>query len=346
MIMIWFSLKPLEKKKVEEPYTLIAWFGEVKGLELGESVALMGKEIGKVEAIEFNASRKMVGVTLAIAGEYKLPVDSRAAIYFKSLLGRFYVHVKYGESDQYLKDGDELITYEVPDLNTVVEDFAKITTDAKDLISSLNENQQKVTEKITSLVDDNKDNIKKAIDAFGEMGPKIEKVANEITNMVKDVKEGNSTIGRLLNDDELYNDIDDIIKSVQSITVDVKSGKGTLSKLLYDDKLHREVSDTLDGITQVAAEAKAILADEEGKMGEMMDSLKETLPRLEETASNFAEISKGLKEGKGTLGKLINDPSLYDDAVRTVNQIEEAFKQGEEQGLMQTFIGVAFATLM
>ncbi len=346
LILIWFSLQPMAQDKVEQPYTLTAYFNEAKSLEEGEIVALMGKKIGKVKSIEFDQERRKVKINMMIAGKYSLPRDSEAGIYFKSLLGRYYVNIMYGAEGEMLDDGDVIKTHDVPDLNTIVESLGEMSTDTKDLFTSLNENQKKVSEKITSLVDENRENIKQATSSFAKIGPELENVANELQDMITEMRKGDSTLSRLLRDDEMYTKLDTILENINTISSDIKEGEGTLSKLLYDDTLHQKLDTTLTSIDQAAGEAKQFMGDNKERFDTVLTKLENTTPKLEKTADNFAEISQQIKDGKGSLGKLVNDPSLYDDAQRTLNQIEQTFREGEEQGVMRAVVSVLFSTLM
>lgn len=346
LLLIWFSLQPMAKKKVENPYTLIAYFDEAKSLEEGEIVALMGKEIGKVKSIEFDPERRKVKIELNIAGKYHIPQDSVAGIYYKSLLGWYYVDIEYGESGDMLSPGSEIPTKEISDLNTIMSALGDMSTDAENLISSLNENQAKVADRITTLLDENQENIKKTTTSFADIGPKLQEVADEVQSLIKELREGDSTLAKLLSDEELYKKLDTIINNINSLTTDLRNGQGTLGKLLYDDALHNDLKTTLNNINDAAGEAKTFLGDNREKIDTVMTSLEKTAPKLEETADNLSELSKSIKEGKGSLGKLVNDPSLYDSALRTLNQLEQTFREGEEQGIMRTVVGVLFSALL
>ncbi|MGH7806521.1 MAG: hypothetical protein ACRENT_00320, partial [Thermodesulfobacteriota bacterium] len=48
------------------------------------------------------------------------------------------------------------------------------------------------------------------------------------------------------------------------------------------------------------------------------------LPDLKETVSNFREISERLEGGEGTMGALINDPTLYDNLKGVLGEAERS----------------------
>ena len=62
-----------------------------------------------------------------------------------------------------------------------------------------------------------------------------EKVVKDLQELIHKLKEGEGTVGRLLNDDELYHELTGLIK-------DLRQAKGgTVGKLLYDDRLYQEL---------------------------------------------------------------------------------------------------------
>ena len=58
-----------------------------------------------------------------------------------------------------------------------------------------------------------------------------------------------------------------------------------------------------------------------GKVDKLVD---DTGPKLTETVANLREITAKLKNGEGTLGKLVNDPKLHDELLAAVGEIKGA----------------------
>src|SRR6185369_13551383 len=104
---------------------------------------------------------------------------------------------------------------------------------------------------------------------------------NELQSVANKVSSGNGTIGKLVNDQAVYDRInsaasrlDAASDRIDKITAQVQSGNGTVGKLIYDDKLHQDAS--------------AAIA-----------SLKNITDRID--------------RGEGTLGKLAKDDQLYNN---------------------------------
>ena len=70
------------------------------------------------------------------------------------------------------------------------------------------------------------------------------------------------------------------------------------------------------------------------------------LPKLDEGMDRFVSIGRKIDEGEGTLGKMVNDPELYDNVRDAVAQIRRTFEEGEEQTVMRTFLSVFFGSVI
>ncbi len=64
--------------------------------------------------------------------------------------------------------------------------------------------------------------------------------------------------------------------------------------------------------------------------GGILDKIKDALTRIEENARNLNDICAEVKSGKGTLGKLFNDPAFYNDARNAFTALSEFSKRSNE----------------
>ncbi len=120
-------------------------------------------------------------------------------------------------------------------------------------------------------IDDNKDAIKEFIsngakivkDASGGKGTlgkllvdeslynNLKDTSESLKNMSKKVESGEGNLGKFLNDDKLYIDLKDSAESLKKILKQIESNKGFLGKLIYDEKLAQQVSDAGDSIVKL-----------------------------------------------------------------------------------------------
>ncbi|MBL7685665.1 MAG: MCE family protein [Deltaproteobacteria bacterium] len=120
---------------------------------------------------------------------------------------------------------------------------------------------------------------------------------------------------------DLMNEVKDLIQNLKTITGDLKEKDSFLHALIYDPKGKEVVSD----FRGVAASANQLMRDIKNGKG-ILNSLiysKEgaNLPKdlsivaenLKKTSQNFNEVSSKIEKGEGSVGGLINDPTVYYD---------------------------------
>ena len=105
-----------------------------------------------------------------------------------------------------------------------------------------------------------------------------------IENVVGEVERGGGSIGKLIYDTQLYDNLNGTAAEARKIVAQLNTGKGTISRLFYDDTLHEDFRKTIA----------------------RMDSLVE-----------------GLQQGQGTLGRLLKDPALHEDTRKTIAEFRQ-----------------------
>lgn len=90
-------------------FKVTASFGNIGGLKVGAPVALAGVPIGRVTGIDLNQKSLDAVVTMRIERRYnEIPLDSRASILTRGLLGDQYVAITPGGSLKSLANGDRI----------------------------------------------------------------------------------------------------------------------------------------------------------------------------------------------------------------------------------------------
>jgi phospholipid/cholesterol/gamma-HCH transport system substrate-binding protein len=120
---------------------------------------------------------------------------------------------------------------------------------------------------------------------IGVQMEKMMEFADNASAILAKLREGEGTLGKLITDDALYNDL-------AGIFAKISRGEGTLGKLLGEETLYRDL-ETIFGR----------LRDGEGTLGKMLS---------EETLYRDLEIIFGrLRDGEGTVGKFLADETVY-----------------------------------
>ena len=139
--------------------------------------------------------------------------------------------------------------------------------------------------------------------------------ANAVTASINKSK---GTIGKLTNDPKAYDDLAASLATLKDVTRRINAGEGSLGQLLKDDKLAKSLTATSANVEQVTARLNRG-DNTAGKLlteKELYDTLKASVDRLD-------LLMKNLNEGKGTAGQLLHDTKLYDTMNSTANEVKE-----------------------
>jgi phospholipid/cholesterol/gamma-HCH transport system substrate-binding protein len=142
-------------------------------------------------------------------------------------------------------------------------------------------------------------NLNRAVLSAGE-------TVDQTTLLVREFREGEGTLARLVQDGEVYDTINEATGRLRDILTRVDQSQGTLGKLINDssifDKSEAMVGN-IEAITQRIEEG-------EGTLGRLYsdDQLYEDLSLSLNQIKTFMD---DIQQGKGTLGRLANDEQLY-----------------------------------
>ncbi|HOW98863.1 MAG TPA: MlaD family protein [Kiritimatiellia bacterium] len=251
-------------------YELDVVFQHVLGLRQGDNVFVRGVDIGKVKALHITPEG--VHVLASLEQPVTLREDYKIEILPSSVLGGRYLGVFEGSEDRpLLPEGSEVRGVTPVDLL----DEATRTVQL----------------------------IKKGVEE-GKIIENISAAADGVRKLMARLEEGEGTLGKLLTDETLYKNLQDISANLKDITARVNEGKGTVGRLLSeDDTLYRDLSDAVAAVK---------------------------------------DVTTSISEGDGTLGKLTRDDELYEQAKLLLNDIRAAIDDLRETTPVTTFTSVFF----
>jgi phospholipid/cholesterol/gamma-HCH transport system substrate-binding protein len=129
----------------------------------------------------------------------------------------------------------------------------------------------------------------------------------QATLLLRDIRSGKGTVGRLFSDDELYREITGFVAAAEGVAAGLRQGQGTLGRLLRDPSAYQRLNSSLEHLQEMTRRINA----GEGSLGRLLkdDALAKS---LSSASSNVDQITAGLRNGEGTAGKLLTDKELYD----------------------------------
>lgn len=141
----------------------------------------------------------------------------------------------------------------------------------------------------------------------------------QVSDLLADIKAGKGTLGKLITNDDAYNNLNSLIAHGNQIVTSVQAGKGTLGKLVTNDDLYVKVDQGVDQINTILSDVR----EQKGTIGRLLYD-----PSLYDQAKKAIENSNAViadvRAGKGTLGKLATDDTLYNklrDATTNVESV-------------------------
>lgn len=145
------------------------------------------------------------------------------------------------------------------------------------------------------------------MDSFAEEG---ERLSDDISGSIRGVEELVTSLNQTMNEENKEN-ISDIIQNLESST-------GSLNKVIKDrqadlDQMIIDAKNTLQNLDELSGENKE-------KLTALIENLEATSAELEtlstglnKTNLTLNEVLTKINNGEGTLGKMVNDPSLYNN---------------------------------
>jgi phospholipid/cholesterol/gamma-HCH transport system substrate-binding protein len=272
-------------------------FDSVGGLRRGDRVLVRGMEAGKVSRLKFYDGR--VQVLLLFDQRPRIREDYKLNIRQSSVLGGRYVELDEGSPEAPLLSPGAVLEG-APTFDLV--------SDVEDMIGGIGDAMMWIRDALRE----------------GGLIENLSLAGTEIQKLVKDIREGEGSLGLLIRDPQLYERTVTAMDNIATFSEDLRNATGTLPRLIHDPSLYEN--------------AESLLV----KLESFGTSLDTFASRLESVGSQVADST-------GTLSRLINDPTLYDDLQATaanLRRFSDDMAAGKGSlGMMVTDDGELYASL-
>ena len=332
LMLVWFGESPAWLSSNEWQLKIGPVHG-LRGIGQGTTVQLNGVEIGRVATVDLrNPARPDRGVTVTalIKRQYTIPQGSYAKLYgaaFGFGAGRVDIMVQ-------------------PDTQMPPEPTdgtAEIMGEASNVLSEI------VTEEL-------RDSINRMIDNIGNLAHHATPVAEDLHNMLQErsveqvdaegmvanlataVQRFDHMIGNLntvLGDTEVQGDVRQVASDLADASAEIKNLVG-----LWKQETERTSDNVNDGIDRV-----------EGRVDLALNKLITVIDNLDESTRQLNHIMQAVTTEDGTVGRLVNDPRLYEAGVVSLERLSEligtlqrVFGKIEEDGYIRVGQTTAIGT--
>ena len=156
--------------------------------------------------------------------------------------------------------------------------------------------------------------------------------------MLTSVGAGEGTLGQLLYDETLYNQLLELNKGLLGFMSKIESADGTFNRLISDPVLYVQTEELLDRLNSVVGQ----MEEGEGLLGKLLNEKTTTIDDLEVAVAELGIVIQQLNSTNGTIGKLINDPALYDESTELIEEARATMDDLRETSPLRSFGSIIF----
>lgn len=310
-----------ERNMFQRHATLHTSFTNTGGLRIGSPVRMGGITVGEVTLVRFgtaqNDARLYVDFTLTQEALLRVRRNSVAEIGSKGLLGDKALDITIGDTAQ-----------------AAVPDGGTIEGRNEDAIGDAMRNAGAILSRANTVLD----NVIAATRPLAnpQLSADLVALAHDLRLIGDQVATGDGTVGRMLRDPQMANDIRATLASarqaagsverttgqVEALARDARNGRGLVHALVYDERGGQAIG----RLGEAAGEMAAITRDVRTGNGGLHQLIYGT--ELADAARDVRQITGGLRDtvadirrGRGTIGALLVDPSLYEDLKSLVGNV-------------------------
>ena len=161
--------------------------------------------------------------------------------------------------------------------------------------------------------------------SFDQLGIILSSVGDDIKSTSKAMRE-------LLGEGEARVNIKEILQNLSSVSAELRAAivesKPNITRSLEKsaqaidtfDQNVRAISEDLDELILLLKET---VEENRGGLKGNLEGIKDLISRTEDALKSLSEALEKINKGEGTLGKLIEDPSLYEKAENTINRVQD-----------------------
>ena len=294
-------------------------FSDVQGLKPGAPVRMGGIDVGTVKKVGYKkgSTDNTIYVELDIVKDEAVRIrkDSIARVAAKGLLGDKMVEITKGSSTETITPGGEIRCEEPTDLMGIAQGMTAKANDALGNISKMSE----------SLADERLHQ-----DIRGSAAA-INKVLGDVANgegyphkFLTDKEEAERISHTLKNIDRASVELTLTLAEVRGVVTRVKSGPGFAHDVIYGDGPQKEIAQFGAAAGEVATTLKGI-RESDSFVHDALYGGKgngaEALANVTALTADLRAIVADMRKGKGTVGALLVDPSIYEDVKTMVGNV-------------------------
>ncbi len=285
--------------------TVRSYFENSAGLKVGGQVTLEGVTVGTVKAIRIVPERKLtpVEVTMKIGAKY-------AKVIHEDSKASLVTQGVLGDTDVDISS-KQAVKPQIADNGELSTNESPSLTDVIKSSQGTIEQLNTILAKVNTLVDTigtGKGSIGKLIND-PQLYDKAVGTVGQLQDLINEIGNGKGSIGKLFTDDTLYTRANEAIGRLDDVTRQIDSGQGSIGKLIKDPSLYNNLEQSTDNLNKLLADVNA----GRGGLG-LIAHDPAFAQKLNDTVTRLDSILARADNGEGTLGQLVRNPDVYNNA--------------------------------
>ncbi len=300
VMILLFGLLP---KWIEPGYGIVIELDDSSGVASGSRVRMSGVDIGSVDRVQLKTDpSKGVDLYCRIQTKYSIPEGSRVTSVAGLLGGGAQLQIESAPmtSPALPRDGTGHLSGKA---SNVTRDFQKlaerIETDLHVQLSGLG----KLSDRIGTLTDE-----------YVAIGKKLNSLLEQ--RSIEDVDAG-----------KVAANVTTIIARTDAGLRDLKSTVKSINDLIGDPELKSGIKDTIANAKQITGEVRQFTGDVKVKLEALTTRYVALADDMSKTLASATAMLEDARNGKGTLGKLVGDPALYNNMQDAAGRLSDALKE-------------------
>ncbi|MCA9595452.1 MAG: MCE family protein [Myxococcales bacterium] len=300
-----------------------AVFEDVQGLKPGSPVRMGGIDVGSVSKVAYSDDAKdlKLYVTLSIvrAEARRIRVDSTVSIEGKGLLGDKMVVLTAGDPEKdRIPAGGVISTEQTASMEATISKLTGIGDKVDKVVSNL----EKTTHALSNEQFTN--DLQGTLKSLNSILRSVDQGDGYASKLLHDKKEAEKLSRTLSNLERSSAELDRTLRGVNSIVGRVQTGPGFAHEVLYEkgpgESLNQfggaaqELALTLKGIREGNGPAHSIIYGD--------DQSQQLMGNINAMSRDLRHIVADVRAGKGTVGALLVDPSVYEDIKMVLGNVD------------------------
>jgi phospholipid/cholesterol/gamma-HCH transport system substrate-binding protein len=293
-----------------------AAFADVGGLKPGSPVSMGGVDVGRVGRVAHadDVNDRRIYVTLEVSRKESVRVlsDTRAQILGKGLLGDKMVDLSTDGKGSPVVPGGMLPTVEPVDF-----------TNALGVLATKADHAMTNVDQATDVLNDPKlhDDLKKSVEDLRIILDGVARKDSAAYRLLLDPTEGAKLDRAFTNLEASSQQLSAAMATTRELADQVKSGPGLAHALIYDGEISKNAA---GAVAEVHKDLEAIRTGN-GIAHSLVygdDDSQHVMGNVNAMSDDLRAIVHDVRQGKGTLGALLVDPSVYEDIRSLVGNVE------------------------